>query len=232
VRVRFATSFFWLRAAVCATVSPSVDVVTQPVALCEGFERPTFLHDVDLERYLAACPGTATTRGTFFEHVREHACQSLQRDPEGLYEGAPRRTWEPFSSYPLAEFMRLAHNAARLVYPDRPTSDGLRRIGQLSFPSFAATTAGRVVLYALGDGMDDVLKVGPTAYRLTLPSAVVNVRQVSERRYRYEMRSVHSFVDTFHYGVFEGVALALKHELHITLRRQSRLCDADFEVAW
>jgi uncharacterized protein (TIGR02265 family) len=207
-------------------------IVTEATVSRDGFEKPTFVHDVDVERYLAACPAGATTRGTFFQHVRDHVCRSLQRDPDRLYQGVERRGWQPFFSYPLAQFMRLAHNAAGLLYPNRPSSDALRRIGQLSFPSLAATMAGRVVLFALGDRLDDVVLAAPTAYRLTLPSAVVNVRQVSERRYRYEMRSVHSFVDSYHYGVFEGAALALDHPLHITLRRHERLCDADFEVAW
>jgi uncharacterized protein (TIGR02265 family) len=209
-----------------------MDIVTQPIAPHEGFEEPMFAHDVDLERYLGACPAAATTRGTFFQHVHDHVCQSLPSDPERLYAGVERRAWQPFGSYPLSDFMKFAHNAARLLYPNRPTSDGLRRIGQLSFPSFAGTTVGRVVLFALGEGMDDLVKVAPTAYRLTLPLSVVSVRQVAERRYRYEMRSVHSFVDTYHYGVLEGAAIALKHELRITVRRHARLCDADFEVAW
>ncbi len=194
--------------------------------------RPDFLDEVDLEKYITACPSTATTRGTFFQHVRDHVREALKREPERLYQGIEKRAWLPFQSYPLADFMRLAHNAACLVHPNRPTSDALRRIGRLSFPSFAATMAGRVVLFALGDRIDDVVKVAPTAYRLTLPSAVVSVREVSERRCRYELRSVHSFVDTYHYGVFEGAGLALHHPLDITVRRQARWCDADFEVAW
>jgi hypothetical protein len=46
------------------------------------------------------------------------------------------------------------------------------------------------------------------------------------------MRSVHSFVDSYHYGVLEGAALALDHPLQVTLRRHARPCDADFEVSW
>jgi uncharacterized protein (TIGR02265 family) len=208
-----------------------LDPLTQTHAP-EGFEKPDFTHEVDFDRYVAACPATATTRGTFFQHVRDHVCQALKREPERLYQGIARRAWLPFHSYPLAEFMRLAHNAARLVHPNRPTSDGLRRIGRLSFPSFAATMAGRVVLFALGDRLSDVVKVVPTAYRLTLPSAVVSVRQIAERRYRYEMRTVHSFVDTYHYGVFEGAGIALRQPLDISVRRHTRSCDADFEIAW
>jgi uncharacterized protein (TIGR02265 family) len=196
------------------------------------FERMDFAFEVDAERYLGACPPGATTRGTFFQHVRDHAREELGCDKEALYSGVSRRSWHAFHLYPLVEFMHLALNAGRLLHPHVPTSEALRRIGRLSFRSFSATMSGRVVLFALGERVEDVIRATPTAYRLTLPASVVRVFPEGDRRYRIEMRSVHSFVDTYHHGVIEGAFNALGHEPTIKVRRAQRISDADFDVAW
>jgi len=106
------------------------------------FERLDFTFDVDARRYLDACPPGAMTRGTFFQHVRDHAREQLGRDREALYANVSRRSWTSFHLYPLVEFMNLALNAGTLLHPHVATSEALRRIGLLSFSSFAATMSG------------------------------------------------------------------------------------------
>jgi uncharacterized protein (TIGR02265 family) len=128
--------------------------------------------------------------------------------------------------------MRMAHNAAKIVHPELPLSDGLRRIGWRSYPSFAATMAGRVVLFALGDQLEDVVRSAAKAYGIGLPGAAVESRQLGERHWRFAMRDVYSFVDTYHYGVLEGAILAFSHKPDIRLRRLDRSSDAEFEVRW
>jgi uncharacterized protein (TIGR02265 family) len=195
---------------------------------------------VDLDTYLAACPPRATTRGTFFTHLRERVREKLGEVPADLLSGLSQVDWRELRSYPLADFMRLAYRAARLLYPATASSEGLRRVGRLAYPSFASTTTGRIVLFALGHELEDVAKACATAYRVTLPDAVVRVLPVSEppseaasrRRYRVEMRSVYSFVDTYHYGALEGAALALGRNPTVTVRRLGRSCDADFDCVY
>jgi uncharacterized protein (TIGR02265 family) len=196
------------------------------------FEAQNFARSLDVQRYLDACPPGATTRGTFFLHVLAHVQEVLGQDPEPLYRGVPRRSWHAFKEYPLGEFMNLAHNAARLLHPKAPLPEALRRVGWLSFTSFAATMSGRVVLFALGERVNDVFRACPAAYRLTLPAAIVRVSQVSERHFRLEMRNVHSFVDTYHFGVIEGAFKAFGLKAAILVRQHPRLSDADFDVSW
>jgi uncharacterized protein (TIGR02265 family) len=188
--------------------------------------------NVDLEAYLAACPASATTRGTFFEHVCNHVREGLGEAPPALFEGVTQRPWSPFHSYPLSDFMRLAHNAAILLYPDRATAEGLRRIGWLSYKSFMSTMPGRVVLFALGTRFEDVISVAPTAYRIALPASVVRLERVGARRCRFEVRNVHSFVDSYHTGVLEGTCAAFGLQPILNVRRLSRICDADFDLSW
>jgi len=198
----------------------------------EGFFTPTFSEEVSLDRSLAGCPADAVTRGTFFLHVRDHVIKELGRAPDALFDGVSRRTWLPFHSYSLREFMRLAHNGARLAYPRLPTSDGLRRTGWMSYPSFAATMAGRVVLFAFGDKLEDIVKAAPKAYGIGLPGATVVSRELGPKHWRFSLRDVYSFVDAYHYGVLEGTVLAFSHRPLIRLRPLGRPSDADFDVRW
>jgi len=194
--------------------------------------RPDLDWNVNLKAYLEVCPARTTTRGTFFLHVRDRVRQSLREEPASLCDGMAESTWSPFKSYPHTDFKTLAHRAAILLYPDRPTAEGLRRIGWLSYKSLSSTMAGRILLFSLGDRFEDVLSVGPTAYRITLPASVVRLERRGERRFSCELRNVHSFVDSYHYGVLEGLCLAFELEPTIVVRRLARLCDADFDLSW
>jgi len=196
------------------------------------FVTPKWTDEVPLKPYLDACPDSATTRGTFFLHVHDHVTRELRAAPDALFEGVPRRRWLPFHSYPLREFMRLAHNGARLAFPRMAVSDGLRHLGWMSYPSFAATMAGRVILYAFGNELEDVLRAAPKAYGVGLPGATMRMREIAPARWRVELRDVHSFVDSYHYGVLEGAVRAFSHTPRIRMRKGPRLCDADFDVRW
>src|SRR5689334_889273 len=102
------------------------------------FAGPKLVHDVDVERYIRACPADATTQGTFFRYL----CDALEKTHGGderLYTGLSRRDWTIFRKYPLRDFMTLVVNAARIAFPGEAMSEGLRRMGRLAYPSFAAT---------------------------------------------------------------------------------------------
>lgn len=198
----------------------------------DGFEVPSWEGDVALDAFLRECPPQASTRGVFFQRI----CQQVRKDhgyePEALYRGVARRRWIVFQAYPLREFLQLAHNAAPFVAGARSTSDGLRRLGWFAYPTFASTMGGRIVLYALGDGLEHVLEVAPSAYGVALPGARVRARRLGERRWRIEMREVYNFVEHYQCGVLEGTVREHGYEPIIRVRRLERRCDADFEVSW
>jgi uncharacterized protein (TIGR02265 family) len=208
-------------------------VAAQSISLEDtDFTVPTFRANVDLEASLDRCPKWATTKGTFFTYLIDHVRDRLGSEPEGLYEGTKRSRWVPFAGYPLRDFMRLAHNAARLVHPKEPTQEGLRRMGWISYSSFAATMAGRVVLFALGDRLEDVIRTSPKAYALALPGASVEATRLRDGHYRYALRGAYSFVDCYHYGVLEGAVRAFGINATLRLRQLERAGDADFDVQW
>jgi uncharacterized protein (TIGR02265 family) len=198
----------------------------------EGFLVPRFDRTVRLGEYLEHCPPNATTRGTFLSHLCDHVRQELGRDPPELYDGLTSRRWVPFQKCALSDFMKLAYNAAVLVHASLPVAEGLRRIGWLAYPSFAATMAGRVVLFAFGDRMENILEAAPNAYRLTLPEASLRVTAQGPAHYLLELRRVYSFLDSYHVGVIEGTVRAHGHDPEIRLRPRGRPSDADVDLRW
>jgi uncharacterized protein (TIGR02265 family) len=137
-----------------------------------------------------------------------------------------------FGKYPLRDFMRLAANAATLLYPNKPLAEALRLVGRLAYSGFASTMADRVVLFALGEAIDDVISAAPKAYSVTIPDAVVKVTRLEPRRVVFELRNVYCFVDTYHRGVIEGALIAFGSTPRIETRMGERLCDADFDMRY
>ncbi len=197
-----------------------------------GFESPVFDDRIDLDACVRACPASATARGTFFQFVADAVSKAQGSAPQKLYEGVEGRRWISWNSYPLTDFMRLAVNASRLLYPKEPLGQGLRRMGWLAFPSFTATMAGRVVAYAFGDDVDAVLQAIPKAYPVSLSHASAKARRLGNRHWEVGLRDVYNFADTYQLGVIEGVLRAREFTPEVRIRRHLRRCDVDLEVRW
>jgi uncharacterized protein (TIGR02265 family) len=128
--------------------------------------------------------------------------------------------------------MRLVVNAARILHPKEAISEGMRRVGWFAYPSFAATMAGRVVLFAFGDTLDHVVRAVPKAYAISVPDAQVTLTEQTDRHFRVEFRGVHCFVDTYHRGVLEGAIWCHGFDPTIVVTAGARICDADMVADW
>jgi uncharacterized protein (TIGR02265 family) len=137
-----------------------------------------------------------------------------------------------FRKYPMRDFMRLSVNAARIAHGGDALSEGLRRVGWLAFQSFSATMAGRVVLFAFGERLENVIWALPKAYEVSVPGAVIETEELGPRRYRIRMQNLYNFVDTYHLGVLEGAILAMGFQPTIAVTVGERICDATFEGGW
>jgi uncharacterized protein (TIGR02265 family) len=201
------------------------------VATSLQFSGPKLVHDVDVARYARACPAGSVTQGVYFQYLRSAVEAECGKD-ERLYAGLSRRDWTAFRRYSLRDFMCLAVNAAQLAHPKEALSEGLRRLGRLAYPSLAATMAGRVVLYAFGERLENVVKALPKAYAISVPGTVVETYELGPTHYRITMKNVYNFVDTYHLGVLEGAVLAMGFQPRITVTVGERLCDAEFQGGW
>jgi uncharacterized protein (TIGR02265 family) len=196
------------------------------------YEQPQFDATVSLDAHLHDCPPEATTLGTFFQYVYASLGVRSRADTEAATEGLSTRRWVAFKQYPLTDFMRLTFNTARIGQSGVPRGEGLRRLGRMAYPAFSGTMAGRVVIFAFGDKLEDVFSAGPKAYRLALPKATVAVQHVGERHFQFEMKDVYCFPETYHCGVIEGCIHAYGFEPDVTVRRGARTADVDFDVRW
>jgi len=193
---------------------------------------PSLTHPVDVERYLRACPPDERTQGTFLQYIRDEVVKRVGGTPPRLFDNLPRDRWLPFLRYPLRELMHLVVNAARILHPREAISEGMRRIGWFAYPSFAATMAGRVVLFAFGDTLDHVVRAVPKAYEICVPEAQVTLTAQTERHFRVEFRGVHCFVDTYHRGVLEGAIWCHGFEPSIVVTTGPGIADADMVADW
>ena len=202
-----------------------------PTSFAPTWEPAVLDLQIDVDFYLRSCPADATVPGVFLQDLAKLVMGRQHGATEQLYAGLKDRRWTAFKPYPLRDFMRLAVNAARILDPGVPLSEALRRLGRTAFPSLQATMAGRIVLYALGDRLEDAFRNAPKAYKLVLPHAEVTV-DVGEKAGTIELRGVYNFVTTYHYGVFEGTIAAYGFHPRIAIRPSRRWCDATFDVSW
>jgi uncharacterized protein (TIGR02265 family) len=194
--------------------------------------RPSLSHGIDVERYLKACPTDESTQGTFLQGILDEVVRRTGSAPPKLFDGLPRDRWLPFLKYPLRELMHLVVNAARILHPKQPIAEGLRRVGWFAYPSFAATMAGRVVLFAFGEAVEDVVRSLPKAYSICIPEAKVLVKAHKDRHLHLELHGVHCFVDTYHRGVLEGAIWYHGFQPTVEVTPGTRLCDAELVADW
>ena len=193
---------------------------------------PTVLEQsIDVDFHLRSCPSHATAPGVFMQDVVKLVTVRNQHAGARLYEGITERRWVGFKTYPLRDFMRLIVNASRILESAVPLSEGLRRLGRTAFPSLQATMAGKVVLFALGNRLEDAFRNASRAYKLVLPQAQVTV-DVGEGRGTIELQSVYNFARSYHFGVFEGTIAGYGFRPRIKIRPGGRWCDATFDVDW
>jgi uncharacterized protein (TIGR02265 family) len=196
-----------------------------------NWDPPVLDIPVDVDFYLRSCPSHATAPGVFMLDILKIVNAKHQGVSERLQEGLTQKRWVVFKAYPLRDFMRLVVNASKILYDSVPLSEGLRRLGRTAFPSLNATMAGKVVLFALGNTLEDAFRNAPKAYKLVLPQSEVTV-SVGNMRGRIELRGVYNFPTTYHYGVFEGTIAEHGFQPRIRILPGGRWCDASFEVDW
>jgi uncharacterized protein (TIGR02265 family) len=194
------------------------------------WDPPVLEQTIDVDFYIRSCPSHAMAPGVFMQDIIKEVMSKHPGTAERLHEGLTERRFFAFKTYPLRDFMRLAVNASKILY-DAPLSEGLRRLGRLAFPSLSATMAGKVVLFALGNRLEDAFRNAPKAYKLVLPQAEVTVN-VGNGRGRIDLRGVYNFPTTYHYGVFEGTIAGHGFHPRIRILPGSRWCDASFDVEW
>jgi len=162
----------------------------------DGFHAPDFSQPVDVDAHLKRCLPEATTRGMFMADMVE----ALRQRNLPL----PAKRYQAFGSYPQREFITVAVDATRHLYPGVPTKEALRRLGQLAYPTFADTMIGKVMYGVLGKDIAAIMKVAPRGYEAVLSHGRAELVQSGPKMACVRLTDVATFLDCYQVGVFEG----------------------------
>lgn len=179
---------------------------------------------LDLAERVAAIPAHATVKGMFFQTMSDQANATSGQLPG-------RERYVPYKDYPLREWMELLPKAAKLAFPRLPVREGIRRLGQQSYPTFARSTVGKVVMAAAGTNFGAALRLAPRAFALTNSTTKCEVLSIVEGRAVLRVIRAYDFVEALHVGVFEGTMRSFQKTGVVRVRILSS-SSADFELTW
>jgi uncharacterized protein (TIGR02265 family) len=195
------------------------------------FRVPDPSRPVDLEGHVRLLPGGATCKGLFFTDVIARARRVAPGVDVAARAGLASRRYVAFFAYPYADLLRLVVAAASVMYPDVPTGEGVRRVGEHAYDALLGTQAGRVVFGLFGGDAEFVMMQGPRGYSIALNFGEITVEREGPRRVRYRFRGLPGFIETYQVGVIEG---ALRHcgatcDARVAL---TDLANGDIQVDW
>jgi uncharacterized protein (TIGR02265 family) len=185
---------------------------------------PDHAAPLDLAEHLALAPRHATVKGMFFRRILDETASVRGR---ALREGR----YYPFSNYPLADWLRLLHDAARYAYPERPVRAGLARLGRSMYPTVAGSMVGKVVLDVAGGSVMHAWSVYPRLWSVINNHSRAEVDELTPGRVLIRLRGVWDFLDSFQQGAMIGGMkfFGIDAEVRVAVLGP---CDADFEVTW
>src|ERR1041384_7739237 len=132
------------------------------------FVEPPWDAPFDEQAELLAIPGNAEISGMFLAPL---AAEAKRR---GFTLPTARERYVPYKFYPLSEHARLLLETCARIYPDRPTRQGLRKLGRGAPQALVASTLGRVVLGSV-EGVVAVMDAMAKAYPLNARPSKVTV---------------------------------------------------------
>jgi len=179
-----------------------------------GFASPDFSRPLDVEAGVSQLPIGSSIKGMYLQSVVD-LCVSTGRPLP------PRPVYTAFKDYPLVDHIRLLVEAARLVHPDVPLREGLRRIGRSTYDVMAATLIGRVVFGVLGKDIARVTRLVAKAYEISGRGMTATLVDAGEDWSQVRLEGHTCLVDSYHVGAFEGVLRACDIEGEVRLHEVS-----------
>lgn len=178
-----------------------------------------------LRQLIEQTPADAKVKGMFIESFMN----SLTR------ERIPRpstKRFVAFSDYCLRDWMLMMLESTELLYPRLQPQVGLRRVGQLAYPTLVNSTVGKIIFSLAGRSWKDALSLSSRAYAVSLTPGSANLVHVGDHDAILELRDVWNFADCYQVGVMEGAMEAFNIEGTVEARRCSRPCDVDLIMRW
>lgn len=188
-----------------------------------GFALPDMNGSLKVDEVRQRCPADATTRGMFLADIV--AALKAKNLP------VPATKYQAFGTYPQREFITVAAEAARALHPSIPEREGLRRLGQLAYPTFAGTMIGKVMFGVLGKDVGAVMRLSPRGYEASVSHGRAHLVEQGPRFVRVRLIDVYTFLDSYQVGVFEGALIACEAKGTVRVRLESPTT-GEFLVEW
>lgn len=176
-----------------------------------GFDVPDFHRPLDLDAELAAVSAASTTKGFMLDSiVSDLRERKLAPADVGSFIG--------FKDYPTRDYMRLAVQAAGLMWPDLPLREGIRRVGQRAYPQMVSTLIGRVVFGVLGKEIGAITRMVHKAYAISGSHSRATLHGQTPTSSHIRLDDV-AFPDCLQVGAFEGVLVVCGLEGEVRVKR-------------
>jgi uncharacterized protein (TIGR02265 family) len=186
----------------------------------------------DFERRIAACTDADTTRGLnfnrLFDLVRDHMGEEAARlcDPQG------KGSRTDFFSYPVAEYLRAAWNAADRLEPRLGSVDAVwAELGRRTVTGFLSSVLGRTIFAIAGRDPRRIVSAGPSGYRSAVSYGERRVEWRGEKEAHMTFRR-DFMVPAFHRAVMLAALEASDARNPRVEGRALGLLDSEYELSW
>ena len=193
--------------------------------------------ETEYERRIPYAASKDTVRGLFFNGVFSAVKtvgneQSMRQCFVLLDDERFTRRFVDFSSYPVADFLRLASAATQVLAPQvGGLAEAQRRIGLQSIRDFFSSMAGKTLLLLSGNSPQRALSNLPAGYSTSVSYGSRQVTILGDTSARVSFRS--DLMPPLH---TEGVLLGILHAVQAKnpqVRTQPNgLLDCDYELSW
>lgn len=168
---------------------------------------------LDVDAVIAATPPDATVKGMYFNDI--YGVLQAHQQP------VPTKRYQAFGDYPQREYCAFAVDAAERCFAEYPVREGLRRLGQLAFPTLRSSLVGKVIFGVLGNDVAAVMRIANKAYSVSLSHAKAEVVETESNHIVVRFDALHTFFDSYHVGAFEGALVACEAKGQVTIAKES-----------
>lgn len=189
----------------------------------EAFTLPDYSGGLQLAERIAGHPPKAWVKGMFLKGIVDRASTA------GATLDRPR--YVAFKDYPLREYLELLAEAAVSVHPALPPLEGIRRLGRTVYPTFMASTIGRVTMAVAGRDMRAAVSLVPRAYTIAGNTARVEIISLTKTSAHLGLQGVWDWPSAYHVGVMEGGFDAYEVDGEVQYRGKS-LSEGELKLEW
>jgi uncharacterized protein (TIGR02265 family) len=189
-----------------------------------AFVEPPWTAPLDAEAEIRALPQVAQVRGLMIAPMLANVKK------RGTTPTVERERYLSFNLYPLREHVRLLVDSCKVLFPELPLRQGLRKLGRGASDAFGASTVGKVTI-GVAEGAHDIVAAFAKGYELNLQPGRACVVESGPRRVVVSLDDVHYFLDSHHVGAFEGALKRAGVRGRVLIARRGRAA-ADLLLEW